>query len=209
MFQSTNSQRVDYLDFDGSHTDDTLESCFFRCQVCDAFQNYIWEPVLVKESALNAATEAACLILSIDETVKNPQLGHPKQADHLTTLPTPLPTGFPYHLLYDQRLKRTDGDGCGFCGCVPLRQSEKPQGGPKGKGKGKAPCNLTIFGVNLCKKLYEFYRCKFGKCLGWIQTHRMFWIQWLQNGQTLQFVGQGMGMPMGKGRGRGARVLKG
>ncbi len=37
----------------------------------------------------------------------------------------------------------------------------------------------------------------------------MFWIQWLQNGQTLQFVGQGMGMPMGKGRGRGARVLKG
>ena len=44
------------------------------CQVCDAFQSYIWEPVLVKESALNAATEAACLILSIDETVKNPQL---------------------------------------------------------------------------------------------------------------------------------------
>ena len=43
-------------------------------QVCDAFQSYIWEPVLVKESALNAATEAACLILSIDETVKNPQL---------------------------------------------------------------------------------------------------------------------------------------
>lgn len=57
-----------------------LES-FLRCQVCDAFQSYIWEPVLVKESALNAATEAACLILSIDETVKNPQLGwHPKQA---------------------------------------------------------------------------------------------------------------------------------
>ena len=59
----------------------TPRMCFLRCQVCDAFQSYIWEPVLVKESALNAATEAACLILSIDETVKNPQLGsHPKQA---------------------------------------------------------------------------------------------------------------------------------
>ena len=52
-----------------------VESMWSPCQVCDAFQSYIWEPVLVKESALNAATEAACLILSIDETVKNPQLG--------------------------------------------------------------------------------------------------------------------------------------
>ena len=50
-------------------------SMWIPCQVCNAFQSYIWEPVLVKESALNAATEAACLILSIDETVKNPQLG--------------------------------------------------------------------------------------------------------------------------------------
>jgi len=49
-----------------------------NCTVCDAFQNYIWEPVLVKESALNAATEAACLILSIDETVKNPQSEKPQ-----------------------------------------------------------------------------------------------------------------------------------
>lgn len=135
----------------------TSRMCFLRCQVCDAFQSYIWEPVLVKESALNAATEAACLILSIDETVKNPQLGwHPKQPDHLS-LPfclhhllrvfLPVFHGFPTSCFcYEQGLKRTD-DVCGFCGCVPLRQSEKPQGGPKGKGKGKAPCtqfdNLT------------------------------------------------------------------
>merc|ERR1740121_3348275 len=33
--------------------------------------------VIVKESALSAATEAACLILSIDETVKNPQSEKP------------------------------------------------------------------------------------------------------------------------------------
>lgn len=31
----------------------------------------MWEPALVKINALKAATEAACLILSVDETVKN------------------------------------------------------------------------------------------------------------------------------------------
>jgi T-complex protein 1 subunit eta len=48
-----------------------------NCSVVDTFANYIWEPVIVKESALGAATEAACLILSIDETVKNPQSDKP------------------------------------------------------------------------------------------------------------------------------------
>jgi T-complex protein 1 subunit eta len=49
-----------------------------NCTVVDTFANYIWEPVIVKESALAAATEAACLILSIDETVKNPQSEQPQ-----------------------------------------------------------------------------------------------------------------------------------
>lgn len=49
-----------------------------NCGITDAFANYIWEPVVVKESALSAATEAACLILSIDETVKNPQSEQPQ-----------------------------------------------------------------------------------------------------------------------------------
>merc|ERR1712064_34035 len=48
-----------------------------NCDICDTFANYIWEPVIVKESALGAATEAACLILSVDETVKNPQSEQP------------------------------------------------------------------------------------------------------------------------------------
>merc|ERR1719456_1898182 len=48
-----------------------------NCSIVDTFSNYIWEPVIVKESALNAATEAACLILSIDETVKNPESEKP------------------------------------------------------------------------------------------------------------------------------------
>jgi len=48
-----------------------------NCAIVDTYASYIWEPVIVKESALSAATEAACLILSIDETVKNPQSEQP------------------------------------------------------------------------------------------------------------------------------------
>lgn len=33
----------------------------------------VWEPAVVKINALTAATEAACLILSVDETIKNPK----------------------------------------------------------------------------------------------------------------------------------------
>lgn len=32
----------------------------------DVFENYIWEPILIKTNAIQAATEAACTILSID-----------------------------------------------------------------------------------------------------------------------------------------------
>ncbi|CAH1766553.1 4063_t:CDS:10 [Entrophospora sp. SA101] len=38
---------------------------------------FVWEPALVKTNAIAAATEAACLILSVDETVKNPQSEKP------------------------------------------------------------------------------------------------------------------------------------
>ena len=34
---------------------------------------FVWEPSLVKVNAINSATEAACLILSVDETVRAPQ----------------------------------------------------------------------------------------------------------------------------------------
>ncbi|KIY73613.1 hypothetical protein CYLTODRAFT_365760 [Cylindrobasidium torrendii FP15055 ss-10] len=34
---------------------------------------FVWEPSLVKLNAIASATEAACLILSVDETVRNPQ----------------------------------------------------------------------------------------------------------------------------------------
>jgi len=37
----------------------------------DAVQSFIWEPLINKKTALSAATEAACTILAIDETIKN------------------------------------------------------------------------------------------------------------------------------------------
>lgn len=42
--------------------------------VCDTFKSGVWEPTINKRNSLRSATEAACLILSIDETVKNPQV---------------------------------------------------------------------------------------------------------------------------------------
>ncbi|KAG2382973.1 hypothetical protein C9374_004940 [Naegleria lovaniensis] len=41
--------------------------------VADNFNNFVWEPSLIKRNALVSAIEAATLILSVDETVKNPE----------------------------------------------------------------------------------------------------------------------------------------
>jgi len=40
--------------------------------VSDNFEGFVWEPAVVKINALTAASEATCLILSVDETIKNP-----------------------------------------------------------------------------------------------------------------------------------------
>ncbi|KAJ9659388.1 T-complex protein 1 subunit eta [Neophaeococcomyces mojaviensis] len=39
---------------------------------------FVWEPALVKVNAIQAAVEAACLILSVDETIKNEQSEAPQ-----------------------------------------------------------------------------------------------------------------------------------
>ncbi|KAF4573362.1 T-complex protein 1 subunit eta [Pleurotus pulmonarius] len=39
----------------------------------DNMEAFVWEPSLVKVNAISSASEAACLILSVDETVRNPQ----------------------------------------------------------------------------------------------------------------------------------------
>ena len=41
--------------------------------VSDNMKKFVWEPALVKTNALSSAVDAACLILSVDETVRNPQ----------------------------------------------------------------------------------------------------------------------------------------
>jgi len=45
--------------------------------ICDTYASFVWEPSLVRLNAITAATEAACLILSIDETVKNQESEKP------------------------------------------------------------------------------------------------------------------------------------
>ncbi|XP_049582766.1 T-complex protein 1 subunit eta [Syngnathus scovelli] len=41
--------------------------------IADNFAACVWEPSVVRINALTAASEAACLILSVDETIKNPR----------------------------------------------------------------------------------------------------------------------------------------
>jgi T-complex protein 1 subunit eta len=45
----------------------------------NTFDTYVWEPSVIKLNAIAAATEAACMILSIDETVKQPKKEEPGQ----------------------------------------------------------------------------------------------------------------------------------
>jgi len=44
----------------------------FNEDIADNFLATVWEPAVVRINAFTAATEAACLLLSVDETVKNP-----------------------------------------------------------------------------------------------------------------------------------------
>jgi len=41
--------------------------------IADNYLACVWEPAIVKSNAIIAASEAACLLLSVDETVKNPR----------------------------------------------------------------------------------------------------------------------------------------
>lgn len=58
----------------------------------DTFAKFVWEPALVKINALQSATEAACLILSVDETVKNEESAQPQAG-------APMPQGAPQRAL--------------------------------------------------------------------------------------------------------------
>lgn len=41
--------------------------------IADNFEACVWEPAMVKINALTGASEAAALILSVDETIRNPK----------------------------------------------------------------------------------------------------------------------------------------
>lgn len=57
--------------------------------IADNKETYVWEPLLVKVNALKAATEAACTILSIDETVRNPKSEQDEQQKRIKkSMPT-------------------------------------------------------------------------------------------------------------------------
>ncbi|KAI9738427.1 MAG: T-complex protein 1 subunit eta [Cirrosporium novae-zelandiae] len=55
--------------------------------VVDCFKSFVWEPSLVKVNAVSSATEAACLILSVDETIRNQESKQPEAPNK------PLPPG--------------------------------------------------------------------------------------------------------------------
>jgi T-complex protein 1 subunit eta len=46
--------------------------------VADMMERFVWEPALVKVNAIQAATEAACLILGVDETIRNEESQAPQ-----------------------------------------------------------------------------------------------------------------------------------
>ena len=45
----------------------------FEGGIIDTYKNFVWEPKMLKENILNSATEAACSIINVDQTVKNPK----------------------------------------------------------------------------------------------------------------------------------------
>jgi len=50
--------------------------------ICDTLESFVWEATVMKKNALEAACEAACLILSVDETVRNPSSEKPNAANY-------------------------------------------------------------------------------------------------------------------------------
>lgn len=45
----------------------------FQGGICDSYVNFVWEPTVLKANVLAAATEATSMVLSVDQTVKNPK----------------------------------------------------------------------------------------------------------------------------------------
>ena len=50
-------------------------------EIVNTFETAVWEPTMLKQNVLSAATEATNMILSIDQTIKNPKSEQAKQDD--------------------------------------------------------------------------------------------------------------------------------
>lgn len=46
--------------------------------IADNFEACVWEPSIIRINALTAASEAACMIMSVDETIKSPKSDGPQ-----------------------------------------------------------------------------------------------------------------------------------
>jgi len=68
-FETLNKLRSAHLKPEGKWMGVNIENG----DTIDAMETFIWEPLVVKINALKAATEAACTILAVDETVKIPE----------------------------------------------------------------------------------------------------------------------------------------
>jgi T-complex protein 1 subunit eta len=60
------------------HAQDGPEGMWFGVNVLegscdDLFKKFVWEPEQVRINVLSAATEAACAILNVDQTIRNPK----------------------------------------------------------------------------------------------------------------------------------------
>ena len=51
----------------------------FNGGIIDTYKSFVWEPTMLKSNVLGSATEAACMILSVDQTVRNPKSEQARQ----------------------------------------------------------------------------------------------------------------------------------
>mmetsp|Transcript_5062 Transcript_5062/g.11857 ORF Transcript_5062/g.11857 Transcript_5062/m.11857 type:complete len:577 (+) Transcript_5062:33-1763(+) len=84
--------------------------------ICDTMESNVWEPVASKINAIMAATEAACLILSVDQTVRNPQSEQNQQQAARA------------HQKQGQKLSKAMG-GAGMGGMMPGVKKMRGRGG--------------------------------------------------------------------------------
>ncbi len=84
---------MDIINIDNNDKEGDQSSLYIGVDITTGTGNnknsFVWEPLLVKVNALKAATEAACTILSIDETVRNPKAEQEEQQRRIKkSLPT-------------------------------------------------------------------------------------------------------------------------